>query len=85
MRRALAAFSLGVAGRLRLRAGFAHATFRVNVQLVRMLATVKDASGALVGSLEKARFRGARQRRAAADRGLRAPDGAAAFGRGDDR
>jgi Ca-activated chloride channel homolog len=30
--------------------------FRTDVQLVRILATVKDASGALVGSLEKADF-----------------------------
>ncbi len=30
--------------------------FRSDVQLVRILATVKDASGALVGSLEKADF-----------------------------
>ncbi len=31
-------------------------TFSANVQLVRILATVKDANGALVGSLEKADF-----------------------------
>ena len=31
-------------------------TFRANVHLVRVLATVKDASGALVGSLEKGDF-----------------------------
>ena len=29
---------------------------RVNVQLVRVIATVKDPSGALVGSLEKSDF-----------------------------
>ena len=32
------------------------AVFRSDVQLVRILATVKDQSGALVGSLEKADF-----------------------------
>jgi Ca-activated chloride channel homolog len=32
-------------------------TFRVNVQLVRVLATVKDAQGRLVGTLEKNDFR----------------------------
>jgi Ca-activated chloride channel family protein len=32
------------------------AVFHANVQLVRILATVKDVSGALVGSLEKADF-----------------------------
>ena len=31
-------------------------TFRENVHLVRVLATVKDASGALVGSMEKSDF-----------------------------
>lgn len=34
----------------------ADATFQSNVQLVRILATVKDAGGALVGSLEKKDF-----------------------------
>ena len=37
--------------------------FRSDVRLVRILATVKDQSGALVGSLDKERFRRARQRR----------------------
>lgn len=32
------------------------ATFRSDVRLVRILATVKDANGALVGSLEKSNF-----------------------------
>ena len=32
------------------------AVFRADVQLVRILATVKDQSGALVGSLEKSDF-----------------------------
>ncbi len=31
-------------------------TIRVNVQLVRILATVKDANGALIGSLDKSAF-----------------------------
>ncbi|HVY91910.1 MAG TPA: VWA domain-containing protein, partial [Bryobacteraceae bacterium] len=51
--RALAALSLACAIAL---AQDAPPTFRENVRLVRVLATVKDASGAPVGSLEKSDF-----------------------------
>ena len=43
---------------LSLRACAAHRTrpFKVNVRLVRMLVTVKDANGQLIGSLNKSDF-----------------------------
>ena len=46
----------GIALVLLLGIAFAQDPIRVNVRLVRVLATVKDASGALVGSLEKGDF-----------------------------
>ncbi len=41
---------------LLLATALAQEPIRVNVRLVRVLATVKDASGALIGSLDKANF-----------------------------
>jgi Ca-activated chloride channel family protein len=59
MRRRRRMASLRSAGMLAL-CGLAFAqqpTFRVDVNLVRVLATVKDGSGGLVGSLEKSDFK----------------------------
>ena len=52
---------------------------------MRVLATVKDRRGRTGRLAAKRRFHDPRQRRAAADRGLRTPDRAAALGRAADR
>jgi Ca-activated chloride channel family protein len=46
----------GIGALLLLGIAFAQDPIRVNVRLVRVLATVKDASGALIGSLDKGDF-----------------------------
>ncbi len=45
-------------------------TIHVNVRLVRMLVTVKDANGAADRVAEQERFHGLRQRRQAGHRGV---------------
>jgi Ca-activated chloride channel family protein len=51
-----AAVALGVAGAVFVVAASAQSTFKVDVKLVRLLVSVKDARGELVGSLEKPDF-----------------------------
>jgi len=56
LRKGVAIALLGVAMNFLALAQDGAATFSANVRLVRILATVKDQNGALVGSLDKANF-----------------------------